>query len=30
MMSEIAKLVVPAPHGLGYLDVAAYNRTVRN
>ncbi|HEY6434798.1 MAG TPA: ABC transporter substrate-binding protein [Acetobacteraceae bacterium] len=28
MMSEIAKLLTPAPHGLGYLDVAAYNRTV--
>ena len=28
MMSEIAKLLEPAPHGLGYLDVAAYNRTV--
>jgi NitT/TauT family transport system substrate-binding protein len=28
MMSEIAKLLVPAPHGLGYLDVAAYDRTV--
>ena len=28
MMSEIAKLVVPAPHGLGYLDEAAYTRTV--
>jgi NitT/TauT family transport system substrate-binding protein len=28
MMSEIAKLLVPAPHGLGYLDVAAANRTV--
>ncbi|HUN39249.1 MAG TPA: ABC transporter substrate-binding protein [Acetobacteraceae bacterium] len=29
MMSEIAKLLVPDPHGLGYLDVAAYNRTVK-
>ena len=28
MMSEIAKLLEPAPHGLGYLDVAAYDRTV--
>ena len=28
MMSEIAKLVEPAPHGLGYLDEAAYTRTV--
>jgi NitT/TauT family transport system substrate-binding protein len=28
MMSEIAKLLVPAPHGAGYLDEAAYNRTV--
>jgi NitT/TauT family transport system substrate-binding protein len=28
MMSEVAKLVVPAPHGLGYLDDAAYTRTV--
>jgi NitT/TauT family transport system substrate-binding protein len=28
MMSEIAKLVVPAPKGLGYLDEAAYTRTV--
>jgi NitT/TauT family transport system substrate-binding protein len=28
MMSEIAKLVVPAPHGLGYLDEADYSRTV--
>ncbi len=28
MMSEIAKLVVPAPHGLGYLDEASYTRTV--
>ena len=29
MMSEIAKLLTPAPHGLGYLDVAAYDRTVQ-
>jgi len=29
MMSEIAKLLVPDPHGLGYLDVAAYERTVK-
>jgi NitT/TauT family transport system substrate-binding protein len=29
MMSEIAKLVTPAPHGLGYLDEAAYTRTVQ-
>lgn len=28
MMSEIAELLVPAPNGLGYLDVSAYNRTV--
>ncbi|HUB12862.1 MAG TPA: ABC transporter substrate-binding protein [Acetobacteraceae bacterium] len=28
MMSEIAKLLVPDPNGLGYLNVAAYNRTV--
>jgi NitT/TauT family transport system substrate-binding protein len=28
MMSEIAKLLTPAPHGLGYLDVAAYDQTV--
>ncbi len=28
MMSEIAKLLTPDPNGLGYLDVAAYNRTV--
>jgi len=28
MMSEIAKLVEPAPHGMGYLDEAAYTRTV--
>jgi NitT/TauT family transport system substrate-binding protein len=28
MMSEIAELLVPDPHGLGYLDVAGYNRTV--
>jgi NitT/TauT family transport system substrate-binding protein len=29
MMSEIAKLLVPAPHGAGYLDEAAYTRTVQ-
>jgi NitT/TauT family transport system substrate-binding protein len=28
MMSEIAKLLTPDPNGLGYMDVAAYNRTV--
>jgi NitT/TauT family transport system substrate-binding protein len=28
MMSEIAELLVPDPNGLGYLDVAGYNRTV--
>jgi NitT/TauT family transport system substrate-binding protein len=28
MMGEIAKLLTPAPHGWGYLDVAAYDRTV--
>jgi NitT/TauT family transport system substrate-binding protein len=28
MMSEIAKLMTPAPRGWGYLDLAAYNRTV--
>jgi NitT/TauT family transport system substrate-binding protein len=28
MMSETAKLVVPAPHGLGYLDEADYSRTI--
>jgi NitT/TauT family transport system substrate-binding protein len=29
MMWEISKLLTPAPHGLGYLDEAAYNRTVQ-
>jgi len=29
MMSEIAKLVVPGPQGLGYLEPAAYDRTVQ-
>jgi NitT/TauT family transport system substrate-binding protein len=28
MMSEIAKLVEPAPHGLGYLEESAYTSTV--
>jgi NitT/TauT family transport system substrate-binding protein len=28
MMSEIAKLLTPAPKGMGYLDEAAYTRTV--
>jgi len=28
MMGEIAKLVMPAAKGLGYLDEAAYTRTV--
>ncbi len=28
MMGEIAKLIAPGPHGLGYLDPAAYDRTV--
>ena len=28
MMSEIAKLVMPARRGMGYLDEAAYTRTV--
>jgi NitT/TauT family transport system substrate-binding protein len=28
MMSEIAKLLTPDPNGLGYMDVAAANRTV--
>jgi NitT/TauT family transport system substrate-binding protein len=29
MMAEIAKLVVPGSKGLGYLDEAAYDRTVQ-
>jgi len=29
MMGEIAKLLAPAPHGMGYLDEAAYDRTVQ-
>jgi NitT/TauT family transport system substrate-binding protein len=29
MMSEIAKLLTPAPHGMGYLEEAAYTRTVQ-
>jgi NitT/TauT family transport system substrate-binding protein len=29
MMSEIAKLLSPAPHGPGYLDEVAYTRTVQ-
>jgi NitT/TauT family transport system substrate-binding protein len=29
MMSEIAKLLSPAPHGTGYLEEAAYTRTVQ-
>jgi NitT/TauT family transport system substrate-binding protein len=29
MMAEIAKLMWPAPKGLGYLEVAAYDRTVQ-
>jgi NitT/TauT family transport system substrate-binding protein len=28
MMSEIAKLAVPAAKGMGYLEPAAYQRTV--
>ena len=28
MMAEIAKLIAPGPNGLGYLDPAAYDRTV--
>jgi NitT/TauT family transport system substrate-binding protein len=29
MMAEIAKLLTPAPHGWGWLDEAAYTRTVQ-
>jgi NitT/TauT family transport system substrate-binding protein len=29
MMSEIARLLTPAPHGMGYLEEAAYTRTVQ-
>jgi NitT/TauT family transport system substrate-binding protein len=28
MMSEVAKLAAPGPHGVGYLDPAAFDRTV--